>query len=303
MIAFDLLIGMLIFSGISMAAVGLYARRFVGRVPAATPFILLMLCAGAWSILYALDLLAPSLTLRIFYHNLRFLFLPFLPVLELWLVLAYVNRAGWIRRDYAALVLIIPVLSAILAITSPYHTLFRNNFAIDTTGPFPVLSYDTGIFFQVHFLYSFILLASAIVILLSESRKKGTLWEWPTIILLVAIAFPTILNYITESTRLPYPGINLTPAFLWIAAILYSVALFRFHFLDIIPIARGRLIENLKKSVLVRDTDRRIIDMNPAAESLFGMRRSVSLGRTVEEIAADWQDLIRLCRADTAQKE
>ena len=42
-----------------------------------------------------------SLPLRVFYHNLRFLFLPFLSVLELWLVLAYVNRTEWIRRDWA----------------------------------------------------------------------------------------------------------------------------------------------------------------------------------------------------------
>src|SRR5512145_3013459 len=92
---FDLLIGMLFVSGISMAAVGLYARRFVGRVPAATPFILLMFGAAAWSILYALDLLTTDLPLRVFYHDLRFVFLPFISVLELWLVLAYVNKTGW----------------------------------------------------------------------------------------------------------------------------------------------------------------------------------------------------------------
>ncbi|HEX3000831.1 MAG TPA: histidine kinase N-terminal 7TM domain-containing protein, partial [Methanoregula sp.] len=136
---FDLLIVMLLISGSGMAAVGWYARRFVGRVPAATPFVLLMLSAAAWAFLYILDLVTLSLPQKIFYHNLRFLYLPFLSVLELWLVLAYVNKTGWIRRDLAVIVLIIPVLSAVLAITSPFHTFFRYNFSISTTGPVPVL--------------------------------------------------------------------------------------------------------------------------------------------------------------------
>ena len=49
-ILFDLLIILLFISGASMAAVGWYARRYVGRVPAATPFILLILSAAAMGI-------------------------------------------------------------------------------------------------------------------------------------------------------------------------------------------------------------------------------------------------------------
>ena len=120
---------------------------YIGRVPAATPYVLLMFCAAAWAVLYALDLLTPSLPLRIFYHNLRFLFLPFFSVLELWLVLAYVKKTEWLRRDWAALVLIIPVIASILALTSPYHTLFRYNFSISTAGPVPVLQYTPKVRF------------------------------------------------------------------------------------------------------------------------------------------------------------
>ncbi len=300
---FDLLIGMLFLSGISMAAVGLYARRFTGRVPAATPFIILMFCAAAWSVLYALDLLTDSLPLRIFYHNLRFLFLPFIAVIELWLVLAYVKKSGWLRRDWAAMVLVIPVIAAILAITSPYHTLFRYNFSISTTGPVPVLQYAESPFYMLYFVYSFVLLALAILLLIIESRKQGTLREMPTILLLIALAFPTVLNYISQIFQIPFPGVNLTPAVLWIAAILYMVALFRYRFLDIIPIARSRLIESLSKPVLVLDTEERVIDLNPAASALFSLTPASALGRKIEELFPDWPDLLSLCRIGTSQKK
>jgi PAS domain S-box-containing protein len=299
---FDLLIVMLFVSGASMAAVGLYARRFVGRVPAATPFVLLMLCAAAWAFLYILDLLTMSLPLRVFYHDLRFLFLPFISVLELWLVLAYVNKTEWIRRDLAAIVLTIPVLSAILAITSPFHTLFRYNFSINTAGPVPVLQYSESTFYTIYFLYSFVLLALAIVLLIYETRKQGTLWETSTILLLSALAFPTVLNSLAGVSGLILPGINPTPALLWIAAILYTIALFRYHFLDIIPIARGRLIEALSKPVLVLDTSDRVIDINPAACSLFSVSPGAALGKKIEEIVPDWPDFLSLCREKTSTK-
>ncbi len=292
---------MLFISGISMAAIGLYARRFVGRVPAATPFILLMFCAAAWSILYALDILTPVLPLRVFYHNLRFLFLPFFSVLELWLVVAYVNRQDWIRRDYAVAILIVPLIAAILAITSPYHTLFRYNFSINLTTPVPVLHFTESLFYQVYFIYSFVLLALAILLLIMESRRQGTLREMPTILLLIALAFPTIVNYITQIYQIPFPGINPAPALLWIAAILYLVALFRYRFLDIIPIARSRLIEALSGPVLVLDTDGRIIDLNPAAGSLFSALPATIQGRAIGEVAPDWPDLATLCSEGTPQ--
>jgi PAS domain S-box-containing protein len=300
---FDLLIGMLFISGISMAAVGLYARRFTGRVPSATPFILMMFCAAAWSVLYALDLLTTSLPIRVFYHNLRFLVLPFFSILELWLVIAYVKRTEWLRRDWALLALIIPVAAVVLALTSPYHTLFRYNFFIDTTGPVPVLHYSESIFFQIYSFYSLILLTIAIVLLITETWRRSTFWEMPTFLLLMALAFPTVLNYLFQIYQMPFPGVNLTPAILWIMAILYAIALFRYRFLDIVPIARSRLIEALSKPVLVLDINGRIIDMNPAASSLFSIMLPSALGKPVEEMIPDWPDFLVLCRVGTAQKK
>lgn len=300
-LVFDLIIAMLIISGISMAAVGLYARRFTTRVPAATPYVLLMFGAAAWSILYALDLLTPTLPLRVFYHNLRFLFLPFLPVLELWLVLAYMNKTEWLRRDWMALILVIPVISAILAVTNPYHNLFRYNFSIDMTGPVPVLHYSESVFFQVYNLYSFILLALAIILLVAGSRKRGTLREIQTILLIAALAFPTVFNYFTQFYQIPFPGLNPTPAFLWIPAVLYTVALFRYQFLDIVPIARSRLVDALSKPVLVLDPQGRVIDMNPAACSLFSITLASALRRPVEDVVPDWPEFLALCRESTVQ--
>ncbi|MDO9550494.1 MAG: histidine kinase N-terminal 7TM domain-containing protein [Methanoregula sp.] len=294
----DIIIGMLILSGICMAYLGWYGRQFTRRIPAAVPYTLLMFSAAAWAVLYALDLLTGSLQLKIIFHNLRFLILPFFSVLELWLVIAFVKRTEWLKRDWAALVLIIPVAAVILAITSPLHTLFRYNFSIDSSGPLPVLQYAESPFFTVYSLYSLILLILAILILIAGSRKRGTLWMEQTVLLLIALAFPTIINYLFVFGITPVPGVNMAAPLLWIPAILYTVALFRYRFLDVIPIARSRLIETMSTPMLVMDMDCRIIDMNPAACSLFSTTVTSAVGKPINAIASDWPDFLLLCQTD-----
>ena len=295
----DFIVLMLMLSGVSMAILGFYGRRFVGRVPAATPYVLIMFAASAWAILYTLELLSTSLPLKVFYHNLRFLFLPYFAVLELWLVTAYVKKTDWLRLDWALAILVIPVLSSVLALASPLHSLFRYNFFLNSTGPMPVLQYTEGVFFIFYSMFSFILLAAAILILINESRKSRTVWEVQTLLLLVALAFPTVINYLWTAGITPVPGVNMAPALLWIPAILYTVALFRYRFLDIIPVARSRIIETLNAPVIVLDTEGRIIDLNPAASPLLTTSLEPALGKKISDLASLHPDLLILCVSET----
>jgi PAS domain S-box-containing protein len=78
---------------------------------------------------------------------------------------------------------------------------------------------------------------------------------------------------------------------------LYTVALFRYRFLDIIPIARSRLIESMSTPMLVLDSGGRIIDLNPAACKLFSITPAVAVGKLVNGIASDWLDFLSLCQS------
>ncbi|MEN6609359.1 MAG: histidine kinase N-terminal 7TM domain-containing protein [Methanoregulaceae archaeon] len=298
---FNLIIGMLFVSGIGMAGLGLYTRRYADRVPAATPYVLLTFCAAGWAILYALDLLTQSLQLRVFFHNLRFLFLPYISVLALWLVIAYIKRPEWLRLKWALLVLVIPVTASVLALTSPFHQMFRYNFSIVTSGPVPFLAYTESAFFTVYSLYSLFLLILAELILVAESRKQGTLFEMQTLLLFLAPAIPILFTYGFEAGLTPLPGINLATVFFWIPAALYAIAIFHYGFLDILPVARSRLIEALGRPVLVLDTESHIVYLNPAAGSFFSIPPPSAIGREIDAIVPDWPDFLSLCREGTAQ--
>ncbi|MCX6690354.1 MAG: PAS domain S-box protein, partial [Methanoregula sp.] len=285
-----------------MACLGIYGRRFADRIPAAVPYMLIMFSAAVWAFVYAFEFLTDSLPQKIVFHNLRFLVLPYFSVLELWLVIAFVKKNEWLRKDWAALALIIPVAATILALTSPFHTLFRYNFSLNTSGPIPVLQYSESAFFTLYSFYSLILLVIAIIILIVESRKRGSLLTEQTLIFLVALAIPTVINYLFVFGVTPVAGVNMTAPLFWIAAILYTVALFRYRFLDIIPIARSRLIESMSTPMLVLDTGGRIIDLNPAACTLFSTSIRVAVGKPVNGIAPDWLDFLLLCESEETSR-
>lgn len=302
MFTLEVIVGMLFISGIIMGCLGLYARRFTTRVTASAPYVLLMCSAAAWAFLYALELLSPTLDLKVLYHDLRFLFLPFLPVLELWLVSEYVHKSAWLTRGRVLCLLVIPVAAVILAITAPFTALFRYGFAISTAGPVPVLAYTESPFFLIYALYSLALLLAAIGLLVAESKKRKTLFAAQTLILLAALVIPTVINSLFQAGITPVAGINMTPAFLFVPGILYAVALFRYRLLDIIPVARDRLIEALNNPVLVLDPQGHVMDMNPAASSLFSVPGDAALGKTIGTIAPDWPDLLALCKEKSAKR-
>lgn len=297
MVGLDIVIPMIVVSGASMAVLGFYGLVNVKRVPAALPYLLLMFFAAVWAGLYALDLAATTLPGHIFYHDLRFLFLPYLPFLEIWLITAWIGRMEWLTRERVAALLVIPVVASLLALTSPLHTLFRYDFSIDTTGPVPVLHYTDSAFFTLYNLYSLVVLVIALAILLLESERQDRLKESQTVLLFFAVMVPTVVNYLFVAGITPFPGVNMTPALFWIPAILYTVSIFRYRFLHVIPIARSRVIETMSLPVFVLDHGGGLIDMNPAAAGLIPIPPADAKGRPFTELAGDWPGLLDLCRA------
>jgi len=284
----EILVGMLAISSASMGLLAWYGMRMRRRVRAGLPYSLLMAGFAAWAFLYAADLLTPSLPLKILFHNLRFIPLSLIPFLELWLVVTYLRKSEWFRRDWVALLLAPAACFIVLALTSGYHNLFRFGFFIDTTGPLPVLNYQDGPAFLLLEVYGLTLLLLSLAILARESSRKGTLGRIQTFFLFIGLAFPTVINYLFLGGITPLHQVNLTPALLWVPAILFTIAIFRYRFLDIIPVARSRLFDIMRQPVLVLDRENRILDLNPAACTLFSTTPDKAIGRPGREIIVEW---------------
>jgi PAS domain S-box-containing protein len=66
----------------------------------------------------------------------------------------------------------------------------------------------------------------------------------------------------------------------------------RFRLLDIIPVARDTIIENMRDAVLVLDAQTRVVDINPAALRAFGLSpSSAAIGKPAAQVLSGYQDL------------
>jgi PAS domain S-box-containing protein len=72
--------------------------------------------------------------------------------------------------------------------------------------------------------------------------------------------------------------------------------LFRYRLFGLVPIARDMVVDNMEDGVLVLDSDRRIIDLNRAAERYTGCSPA-SVGRSVEEVVGWWTQAVAEDRA------
>ena len=298
MAIYPLIIWMLVFSAISTAVLAFYGSTFIPKIRIALPYTLLMIAATGFASANALELLSETLQYKVLFHNLRFLFLPYSGVLQIWLILEFVRKTEWIRRGWALAILAIPVAATLLALTSPWHTLFRYNFSLNSEGPVPALQYSESLFFHLYSWFSLALIIAAYAILFYESRKRHTLIESQTILLIAALIIPTVITYLFQVGITPVPGINMTAPLIWISAFLFTIAFFRYRFLDIIPIARSQLVDRISQLMLVLDWDGYIIDANPAASAFFSLKKGYSKNIRIDEAAGSWPELLDLCRKE-----
>lgn len=286
---------MLVSSASAMICLGVYSRRFPGN-PAVLPFQILMFSVAYWALNYAIELSIVHLSLKIFVQEIRFVVISFIGVIDLWLVLLILDKAEWVKGWRWKSLFIIPVIIVLSALTSEYHTLFRYNYGVDLTGPLPTLTFLNGPLYYIHIGYTYLLIIIGFALLLFSRGESHRIYQKQRILLFGALAFPIILDILFQFSWTPIHGVNPTPIFFWIVGIIYVVALFRFGFLDIAPIARSRVIEEMGMPMIALSIDSRIADLNPAAEKLLnGDSTRICIGLDIASAAASWPEFILFC--------
>jgi diguanylate cyclase (GGDEF)-like protein/PAS domain S-box-containing protein len=79
------------------------------------------------------------------------------------------------------------------------------------------------------------------------------------------------------------PPIDLTPIGFTLSMILLSLALFRWHFLELVPLARDTVIDAMPEGVVLADGRGWVIDANRAALQILGAAPETLIGRPADE--------------------
>jgi signal transduction histidine kinase len=282
-------------SAVVTLTLGTYSFR-QKDIKAALPFGLTMIVSAVWAAGYALELSGTDLASKLFAANIQATFYAFASVLWLIMVFRFIRHDLWMTRLNISLLMIIPVLYSIFAWTNTSHELIWNNVYLDNTGSFPILRTSHGFVFFVFIAYSYILNMVSEIFLIISLRRKSALFQQQSLALIIGLALLFVPNILFIFDIPPFNRYDLTPVFIGISGILFAWGIFRFKFLNIVPVARENIIENMTDGLIMLDAQNRLADMNPAAKAIFKGMPGRAIGQEYAVYFKDWPIIIEVCR-------
>jgi PAS domain S-box-containing protein len=185
-------------------------------------------------------------------------------------VLRYTGNDHWVTRGTLALLAVEPTAAVLLAWTNARHELMWRYTGELRTTPVTWAPVENAVGFDAHLAYTYALLAVLLGLLLRfYLRSRGT-YRWQTLVMLVGAAVPIATNvvWLVVQNRLP-TSVDPTPVTLTVTGLLFTVGLRSFDFLELAPVGRHTVVEDLHEAVLTVDDQDRIVDANPAARELL----------------------------------
>lgn len=275
----------------AVLAVAAWQRR---PATGARSFAFLMLTLAWWSAGYAIEISQASPSHHMLWAKIQYLAVYTMPVAWLVFSLEYTGRAHWLTRGRLALLLLGPVIINAIAWTNELHGWVWQNVSMSTDGVLVTRTFDRGpayIYFSL-FAYSLILAGSYLT--LHSVIRSPRLYQGQIAFLLTGAVVPLVANvaYLLGWSPIPNANYNLTPMTFAFSGMLLGFALFRYRLLDIVPIARGVVVQSMPDAVIVLDTHARVVDLNPRAEAMIQQRAATVIGRTLEDILPEQKSLI-----------
>ncbi len=277
---------------ITAALLGLFIlhRR---PAPGAAPSVLVMLAGAVWCLGYAFELGSTDLPGRIFWSKVEYFGIASLPLAWFAFALEYTGRARFLSRRNLALLAILPALALLSVWTNESHGLIWSDFQLDTRFGYVMSSPTRAVGFYTHAAYEYGLLLASTFLLLHALMRSGPLYRGQAAALLIATLVPWLGNFLTIAGLSPFPRLDLTPFSFTLSGAVLAWGVFRYRLLDIVPIARDIVMENIRDGVIVLDAQNRIVDINRAALAIVGVQAKEAIGQDVALVFADHVDLMR----------
>jgi len=287
----------LFFAAVLAVALGIYVWRGKFTTQDAVTFVAIQLAVAVWSIGNALELAAVEPAAKMFWIRFKYLGIVTVPALWLIFVLSYIDNQTWRQKRYLLLI-IEPLITHLLLWTSDYHTLMYTGTTVDMWEGSQMLTVSYGPWFWIHAAYSYLLLLAGAVFLLPVVWRSPLLYRGQVVSVLFGAMAPWLGNVFYILGFSPFPYLDLTPfGFIFMGPTL-AWGLFRFRLLDVVPVARHAVVEQLNDGVVLLDPGDRIVDANPASQRLIGRSGDSPVGQQAAATFAHLPQLVDLLAGD-----
>ncbi len=262
---------------------------------------LAVLAAGEWSMADFMDVSSYGMIVKTFWGKLSYLGSASVAVLLLLFALEFTHRGKWITRRKVLLLMVVPVMSILVAFTNDWHHLLWSGFSY-VSGSTNVLIYQHGPLYWAMTVYIYCVILVATWFLIAFALRSRELYLLQSIGIVVGTLIPVIGELVYDFFPGFLPGLDISAITLTFSGIIFTVSLTRWKLLEVIPVARETLVEQLQDAVIVLDGSDRMVDLNQAARKLFQEREGPWIGQPASQLFLPDFDLSQLSISDSPKE-
>ncbi|MFC6725659.1 histidine kinase N-terminal 7TM domain-containing protein, partial [Halobium palmae] len=258
-----------ILAGVSLgAAVNFRIAAVSARkdVPVARVYRWLVLATAMLCVASAAKYLAPSLPVAFAAYVSYHVFNLGGAALFVLFVIVYTGHRDWLTRRRTALFALEPATYVLLLATNPIHGLVLTDLRVVPFEGLTTLHAGTTPLTALHILYTGALTTAGYVLLARFYVGTRNVYRKQTGVILLGSLLIPVGAFLYSGGVTP---IDLTPFALVVNGVVVWIALFRYDFLDVTPLAADLLIERMEDAVVVTDREGSVLDVNDAATRLF----------------------------------
>lgn len=263
----------------------------IRRSPGVKYWLIWQLASSFWALMYAFEYAATNIESKIFWSKLSYFGIVYCAVSFFFFSFEFSSQFRYVKKRLIVFLYSLSTLFILSPFTNGLHHLHWENYYIipetNATG------YVYGPLFWIFFAFTYILLISATVNIISVFFRFSRFYRHQIILILIASLLPLAGNLIYVFHLNPVPGFDWTPFTFLITGVLIAVNISYYKMFDLVPFGRNKLIDMLPDVIFIIDRSGMIADCNPAISQFADLDPKALIGRHVNEVFPDRESLIQ----------
>ena len=203
----------------------------------------------------------------------------FSPPIVLLVSIVYTRNLVYMERKML-LLFVVPLISIAMVWTNPWHHLFYTNFSILAS------EVRFGPYMYVNAVYSYGCMMAGAILMIRSTRTNSSSYRGQAILFALGTMVPVILNSLITLKAVDM-SIAATPISFVVTIALHGIAIYKYKFLNVMPIALESIVDHMSEGFLVVNGKMMVVDYNAPLVKMFGslyrIRRRVRLAHIVAE--------------------
>ena len=277
---------LLIGSTVVTFSASLIARK--RNAPGSTTLRALLVVMSMWSATAAAIYIQDGFAGKVFWLNVMVVPVAIAPILFMTFILKFSGSPVWVTRRALTLLYAFSIVFILLQWTNSYHHLVLSSVQLVEQDGFSALKIQRGPVYFVNLAIAYGTVTMGILTLVREALRASHLYRNQYRLLLLGCIVPLAFSIFSQLDYNALGNLDTSPISFGITGVIFAFTTLRTHFMDLIPVARSHLIENMGDGVLVLDAQNRIADLNPAMEVLLAEQPQQLLGKCAFETFGGW---------------